>query len=252
MALPHDDVGSGPAVLLLHAGIADRRMWRQHLEPLAAGGRRTIAVDFPGFGEAPLGERRLPWREVLETLDELGVETALLAGNSFGGLVAQRVAVEAPLRVSALMLVSSPFAPVEPSDELFAAWETEEVALAGGDIDAAVAAVLDTWVPATAPPGVRDAVATMQRRAFELQQPPPGEEVSVEDDLEVDAAVLSRVSVPSLVAVGREDMRDFHDAAVALAQALGGAAPTVIEGAAHLAPLEAPERFRELLLSLPA
>ncbi len=30
-----DDAGAGPAVLLLHAGIADRRMWRDHLGRLA-------------------------------------------------------------------------------------------------------------------------------------------------------------------------------------------------------------------------
>ena len=34
--LPYDEAGSGPPVVLLHAGIADRSMWREHLEPLAA------------------------------------------------------------------------------------------------------------------------------------------------------------------------------------------------------------------------
>jgi pimeloyl-ACP methyl ester carboxylesterase len=39
-------------VVLLHAGIANRQMWRDHLEPLAAAGYRAVAVDLPGFGEA--------------------------------------------------------------------------------------------------------------------------------------------------------------------------------------------------------
>ena len=45
MKLPHSEHGDGPAVLLLHAGIADRRMWDEHLEPLAAAGYRVVAVD---------------------------------------------------------------------------------------------------------------------------------------------------------------------------------------------------------------
>jgi microcompartment protein CcmK/EutM len=36
--LPHDEVGAGPAVVLLHAGIADRTMWSEHLRPIADAG----------------------------------------------------------------------------------------------------------------------------------------------------------------------------------------------------------------------
>jgi pimeloyl-ACP methyl ester carboxylesterase len=252
VVLPRDEAGSGPAVLLLHAGIADRRMWHGLLDPLADAGRRVIAVDMPGFGDAPLGDPDAPWRDVLETLDELGVEQALVAGNSFGGLVAQRIVVEAPGRVSALMLVSSPFAPVEPSAELQAAWQAEEAALTRGDVDAAVAAMLETWVPGDAPAALRGGVEQMQRRAFELQLPAyDGDDVE-QDELEVDAAMLEEIAVPALVAAGEHDMPYFHDAARALALALGAAEPVTIEGAAHLAPLEAPDRFCELLLSLPA
>jgi hypothetical protein len=45
--LPNDEVGSGPAVVLLHAGIADRTMWAEHLQPLADAGYRAVALDFP-------------------------------------------------------------------------------------------------------------------------------------------------------------------------------------------------------------
>jgi hypothetical protein len=61
----HDDVGNGPAVVLLHAGIADRTMWSEHLEPLAEARYRVLAVDLPGFGEARVkpGEQA-PWADV--------------------------------------------------------------------------------------------------------------------------------------------------------------------------------------------
>ncbi|HEU4706438.1 MAG TPA: hypothetical protein VFS64_04550 [Solirubrobacterales bacterium] len=41
MQLPCDECGSGPAVVLLHAGVADRRMWDEHVEPLAAAGHEA-------------------------------------------------------------------------------------------------------------------------------------------------------------------------------------------------------------------
>jgi hypothetical protein len=45
MKLPDDERGEGPAVLLLHAGIADRRMWDEHLEPLSAAVRRLVLAN---------------------------------------------------------------------------------------------------------------------------------------------------------------------------------------------------------------
>ena len=64
--LPLDEAGTGPALVLLHAGIADRSMWSEQLSPLAAAGFRVIAPDLPGFGEMPEGQGPLaPWQDVL-------------------------------------------------------------------------------------------------------------------------------------------------------------------------------------------
>ena len=116
MRLPHEDVGEGPAVLLLHAGIADRRMWSEHLQPLAAAGFRVVAPDLPEFGEASApSEEYAPWNEVLATMDALGIERATLVGNSLGGAVALRIAVLAPQRVDALTLISAPAPGIEPA-----------------------------------------------------------------------------------------------------------------------------------------
>src|SRR5438105_1061549 len=101
--LPHDDVGAGPLLVLLHAGVADRTMWAAHLQVLADAGFRVLAVDLPAFGEAPAPVLEdAPWIDVLETMDALGIDQATLVGNSFGGAVAQRVAAVAPERVLGL------------------------------------------------------------------------------------------------------------------------------------------------------
>jgi 3-oxoadipate enol-lactonase len=82
MTLPHSELGDGSALLLLHAGIADRRMWDEHLGPLAEAGHRVVAVDLPGFGDAA-SEREpvAPWEDVRETMDALEIERASLVAQ---------------------------------------------------------------------------------------------------------------------------------------------------------------------------
>jgi pimeloyl-ACP methyl ester carboxylesterase len=133
MILPYDEAGSGEAIVLIHAGIADRTTWSEQLEPLAAAGYHAIAVDLPGFGEAvPPGPQIAPWTDVLETLDALAIESAVLVGSSFGAGMALRAAAAAPGRVTALVLVSAAAPSLAPSPELETAAAAEEQALERG------------------------------------------------------------------------------------------------------------------------
>jgi hypothetical protein len=65
----------------------------------------------------------------------------------------------APQRVWALALISAPAPGLDPSPELETAWKAEEEALERGDVDAAVAAVVDAWTLPGAPDDMRDRVA---------------------------------------------------------------------------------------------
>jgi pimeloyl-ACP methyl ester carboxylesterase len=246
--LPRDEAGSGPAVVLLHAGIADRRMWSGQLDVLAGAGHRAIALDLQGFGDAPLlPGPQAPWQDVIETLDDLGLERIALVGCSFGGLIAQRVAFLGPERISKLALISSPVEGLEPSERLSAAWEREEEAHEAGDIAAAVAAVVEAWTLPDAPAALRESVAEMQRRTFEVQAG-VDELEEAPDPLADGPEPLSGLTVPVLLAVGELDMSDFHEAASVLGAILPSARRETIAGAGHLAPLEQPAAFNELLL----
>jgi len=88
----------------------------------------------------------------------------------------------------------------------------------------------------------------MQRRAFALQgEAPPATEAP--DPIEQHPDRLTRLSVPTLVAAGELDKRDFRQGAEAMADTLPRARHVVIAGAGHLAPLETPEAFCELVLA---
>lgn len=102
-----------PYILLLHGFAASLFSWREVMEPLADYGR-VIAFDRPGFG---LTERPLEWEGqnpyspeaqvelTLGLMDELGLEKAILIGNSAGGNTAAQTALRYPGRVEALILV---------------------------------------------------------------------------------------------------------------------------------------------------
>lgn len=203
MKLPHTEAGDGPPVLLLHAGIADRRMWDQHLEPLAAAGFRAVAPDLPGFGEAAAGPGPVAhWEDVRATMDALGINRASIVGNSFGGAVALRVAALYPDRVSSLLLFSASAVPEpDPSPELLGAWEAEEAALEAGDVERAVEAVVSAWVRPEAADEVRHRVATMQRGNYEGQGSEEKPEFAA-DPLEEDPGLLAAIGCPALVAAG--------------------------------------------------
>ena len=173
--------GRGPAVVLLHAGIADSRMWDPQFEALARD-HRVLRIDLAGYGRSPLEPGPLCHAEdVARAMDRHNTPSATLVGASFGGAVALDLALGRLERVDALVLVDAPLGGTDWSPELRAVWEREEQALEAGDLDSAVEDVVGFWVdgpqrPAgSAPADVRALVALMQRRAFELQLPLEGQ-----------------------------------------------------------------------------
>jgi pimeloyl-ACP methyl ester carboxylesterase len=101
-------------VVLIHAVGAWAESWREVMGPIASTGRLAIACDLPGFGEseppgdvAYFGPRDAFYpRFVGALLDELGVASAHLVGNSMGGAVVYTAAVTQPARVRSLTLVA--------------------------------------------------------------------------------------------------------------------------------------------------
>ena len=85
--LAGESAGTGSPVVFLHAGVADRRMWRTEMDRLKKT-HRVIAYDRRGFGEtesAPLPFSHVDDLEAV--LDQLGCETATLVGCSQGGRI---------------------------------------------------------------------------------------------------------------------------------------------------------------------
>ncbi len=114
----YKQAGTGsPAIILLHGFGASEFSFREVMEPLSSIGS-VYAYDRPGFGltDRPLAEE---WNDenpyslrgqkqmLLDFMNEMGIEKAVLVGNSAGGTVATLIALENPEKVSALILVDS-------------------------------------------------------------------------------------------------------------------------------------------------
>jgi pimeloyl-ACP methyl ester carboxylesterase len=105
---PRDDPSP---IVLLHGSAASLHTWDGWAEALKSS-RRVIRFDLPGFGlTGPSPDRNYSIdnaiRLLIAMLDHLGIERAVLGGNSLGGLIAWRTALEYPARVERLILVDS-------------------------------------------------------------------------------------------------------------------------------------------------
>jgi pimeloyl-ACP methyl ester carboxylesterase len=97
-------LGQGPDVLLLHGLGAAKTSMFELAAHLARDGYRVHALDLPGFGSSSkpsTASYSAQWLAecVLELMDELGIDTAHLVGNSLGGRVALELALGHPGRV---------------------------------------------------------------------------------------------------------------------------------------------------------
>lgn len=127
------DVGSGPAVLLLHGsgpGVSAAANWRLTIPALVEAGHRVIAPDQLGFGQTvpPDGHEYSvdSWlAHAVELLDVLGVERTSVVGNSFGGAMALRLATRHADRLDRLVLMGSVGVPFPITEGLDAVWGYE-------------------------------------------------------------------------------------------------------------------------------
>src|SRR2546429_8714773 len=244
--------GEGPPVALVHAGIADSRMWAPQLRTFPES-HRVVRVDLPGFGESPFEDDVVSFRGAIrDALDGAGVERAALVGTSLGGRAALELALDSPDRVSALVLVGPGIDDHEWSEQVERFGADEEAALERGDLEAAVTVNLRLWVAGPrrelegVDPGLRELVTDMQRQAFRLSK---GHDDLQADRLEPPASArLGDVRVPTLVLTGDEDVEDIHAIADRLAREIPGAERATIADAAHLPSLERPDEFDRIVL----
>jgi pimeloyl-ACP methyl ester carboxylesterase len=240
--------GEGTPVVLLHAGVADRRAWRDVVPRLEAP---VVAYDRRGFGETPPGPDGFSHLDDLwAVLDATVGGPAWLVGNSMGGALALDAAVSAPERVAGLVLIAPAVSgqpdPAELDPQMQRGMEAWEAV--AGDPEALLAFETQWWLDGPdAPEGrvggaARELALDMNRRIIANGAPEgaghPG----------VDAwPRLGDLAMPVTILCGNRD-EDFAIATCReLAEQIPGARFELLPGVAHLPMLETPDRIAALI-----
>jgi pimeloyl-ACP methyl ester carboxylesterase len=109
--LSYVELGTGDPTLLLVHGLGGN--WTAWLENLPALSRehRVLAIDLPGFGNSPPAGDGISIPGYARTIERfcerVGVQSMVVVGSSLGGWVAAELALRAPERVRALVLVDA-------------------------------------------------------------------------------------------------------------------------------------------------
>ena len=241
--------GKGFPLLLIHAGIADSRMWEPQARAFA-NEFDMIRPDLRGFGDSELPPVPFSNRaDLVGLLDHLGVETAHVVGCSMGGTVAIDLALEYPTRVGRLVVVGSGVSGSNLGQADTALFAEVEAADRAGDMDAVNRAEVRLWVDGprrpegSAPVAVRDLVLDMNGRSLHTDWASATHQ-------ELDPPAIGRlheIAAPTLVIVGDEDLPHAAANAEVITSKIPESRTVVIEGAAHLPSLERPEAFNRVL-----
>jgi pimeloyl-ACP methyl ester carboxylesterase len=249
--LYYEIAGAGYPLVLLHAGIADSRMWDAQFEVFARE-FLTVRYDMRGFGRSvmpPAGEFCL-YDDLAGLLDALGLDSAMLVGLSLGASTALDFTLAYPDQVDALVVCGPSLSGFPWSNAILEGWGAVDDAVERGDKAAAIELDLRMWVdgPSRQPDQMDEAIRERMREMLTpLYDIPEGN--GTERRLDPPAIHrLGEILTPTLIVIGDQDMPDMMGIADKLEAGIRGARKVVISGAAHMVNMEKPEQFNHDVL----
>lgn len=235
--------GDGPAVVLVHGGVGDRRTWRLQLDSLADE-FDVVAWDAPGFGGSSDPPERFPLSAFADSLaafiGALGLERPHVVGLSFGGGLALELYRRHPAVPRSLVLAGAyagwagSLSPevVEHRLQLF-------LRLSEREPEELVAELLPTLFAESVP---RHLVADFAVALADFH--PVGLRAAARAFAEADLRdVLASITVPVVLLYGDADQRAPLEVAHDLHAQIPDAKLVILEGVGHVSNIEAAERF---------
>lgn len=238
--------GEGHAVIFLHAGVGDRRMWYAQMADL--GDRyHVISYDRRGFGQTEAGNKKFSHSaDLLSVYDHFGLETASLVGCSQGGRIAIDFALAYPDKVTSLVLIATAVsgAPVPESFPKQAEILLNELDLAeamGEGIERINELEAQMWLdgPLSKPKRVKGAVRELFLDMNEIALGHPDLTNEIESLLAWER--LREIPVPTAVLWGELDFPHVVERSQKLIEQMPQASGFEIQDVAHMVNLENPE-----------
>lgn len=245
--LYYEAAGTGHALVLIHGGGVDRRLWDGQFKAFSTR-YKVIRYDLRGSGKSEVPQQRYSNAEDLYGLLRfLKVEKAYVLGLSRGGGVAFDFTLGHPEMVDALILVSSNLSNMPP------AYREMISSAAKAGREEGIARAAQIWVddpfqgPARENAAARQRVGQVLREnlatflyfwggPIELRQQPPA------------AERLAEIHTPTLVIAGENDNSDARANYDRWAEGIPGAKKVVVPNAAHLVNIDQPKEFNRVVL----
>ena len=246
--IAYDAEGSGPAVILIHAGVATRSMWDDQVAALKDA-YRVIRYDTRGYGETETEAVEFSNRaDIAALLDHLGEPAAHVVGLSRGGQIALDFAIESPDRVRSLTVVAGGISGYESPAELPAeTWEPVEAMWKQREWEKLTDWETAFW--ADGPGQSPDRVPEVRRRVHRwvLENYQAEKEEGQPQPLDPPAVGrLGELRAPLLVMLGTLDEPGTVESMRHLAATVPAARLEELVSA-HMVNLEHPERFNRVL-----
>ena len=247
--LAYTDAGLGQPVVLLHGYPFNRSLWNEQVSALG-NSYRVITPDLRGLGESdasqgPATMNRMA-RDVAALLDHLEISRAVVGGLSMGGYVALAFYKQFPSRVRSLILADTR-APADTEEGKQTRHQQAEKALAEG-----MAGIADSMLPKLLTPETVSKRPDLVKRVRDmmLKTKPEGAAGALLGmaEREDQIALLSQISCPTLILVGREDPITPVADSEKMHREIAGSRLVVIENAAHVSNLERTDQFNEELM----
>jgi 3-oxoadipate enol-lactonase len=244
----YEVAGAGEPVVLVHAGVANLRMWDAEAAALADA-YRVIRYDTRGYGETETEAVEYSNRaDLAALLEHLSEPAAHVVGLSRGGMIALDFALEFPERVRSLVVAAGGVGGYEPPEQSPAAtWDEAEKLWEGKDWEALAEWETSFWAdgPGQSPDRVPHVRAKVH--AWVLANYRAEREDGTPQALDPPASVrLHELQAPLLVLLGTLDEPETNASMRHLAASVPGARLEELESA-HMLNLEHPERFAALL-----
>jgi len=244
--LSHSVYGAGslPIVFLHPIGLT-QQFWSDIVARLGPE-YRAVVIDLPGHGDSPLPAAPFSIRDVgqavITLLAALDLPPAIIVGCSFGGMIAQSVAIQNTTAAAGLVLANTAYR-IAPEQRGFI-HQRAEAAMLG--MERVTNPTVARWLSADFQaryPGRVAVIRTMLRAADPIAHAWSWRAIA---DLD-HAAELAALAMPTLIVTGSEDQSASPQAAAEFKSRLPHAEVTIMNGAGHLAPYEQDEVFTTLL-----
>ncbi|HLX32324.1 MAG TPA: alpha/beta hydrolase [Gaiellaceae bacterium] len=234
----YDETGDGPAVLLLHGGLGDSRLW-EPVVPFLADRFRTICTDLRFFGRSTGPAAPWSWTDdVVGLLDELAVERVALVGLSLGGRIAVDVALAYPERLWALGLVAPGLGGHDGG--AYTADHEARYEAAENKLEAMLEIDLEVWAPL----GADERIRRLWHTTPDANPLPDGVEPKLADDAKER---LGELAVPTLVLTVAHDPAGFREIGPLIAREAANARHVELDSD-HYVTLREPELVARLLV----